>query len=66
VDSLKSGYQKQVPTPADFRAMRDAHDAVAPGPAHFRRDQGGGEFYPPRSVVKLLVEMIEPYSGRTR
>jgi type I restriction enzyme M protein len=26
----------------------------------------GGEFYTPRSVVKLLVEMIEPYSGRTR
>jgi type I restriction enzyme M protein len=28
--------------------------------------KGGGEFYTPRSVVKLLVEMIEPYSGRTR
>jgi type I restriction enzyme M protein len=26
--------------------------------------KGGGEFYTPRSVVKLLVEMIEPYSGR--
>src|SRR5665647_1098967 len=24
----------------------------------------GGEFYTPRSVVKLLVEMIEPYHGR--
>lgn len=24
----------------------------------------GGEFYTPRSVVKTLVEMIEPYSGR--
>jgi type I restriction enzyme M protein len=24
----------------------------------------GGEFYTPRSVVKLLVEMIEPYIGR--
>lgn len=24
----------------------------------------GGEFYTPRSVVRLLVEMIEPYSGR--
>jgi type I restriction enzyme M protein len=24
----------------------------------------GGEFYTPRSVVKLLVEMIEPYNGR--
>ncbi len=24
----------------------------------------GGEFYTPRSVVKLLVEMLEPYRGR--
>src|SRR5438094_964427 len=24
----------------------------------------GGEFYTPRSVVRLLVEMIEPYKGR--
>jgi len=24
----------------------------------------GGEFYTPRSIVKLLVEMIEPYEGR--
>ena len=24
----------------------------------------GGEFYPPRSVVRVLVEMLEPYSGR--
>jgi len=26
--------------------------------------KSGGEFYTPRSVVKLLVEMIEPLSGR--
>lgn len=26
--------------------------------------KGGGEFYTPRSIVKLLVEMIEPYTGR--
>jgi len=24
----------------------------------------GGEYYTPRSVVKLLVEMLEPYRGR--
>jgi type I restriction enzyme M protein len=24
----------------------------------------GGEFYTPRSIVQLLVEMVEPYSGR--
>ena len=26
--------------------------------------KGGGEFYTPQSVVKLLVGMIEPYKGR--
>lgn len=26
--------------------------------------KGGGEFYTPQSVVKILVEMIEPYKGR--
>jgi len=26
--------------------------------------KAGGEFYTPRSVVKLLVELIEPYKGR--
>lgn len=26
--------------------------------------KGGGEFYTPQSVVKLLVEVIEPYKGR--
>ena len=26
--------------------------------------KGGGEFYTPQSVVKILVQMIEPYRGR--
>ena len=26
--------------------------------------QRGGEFYTPQSIVKLLVEMLEPYKGR--
>lgn len=26
--------------------------------------KGGGEFYTPQSIVKLLVEMLEPYKGR--
>jgi len=32
----------------------------------FARAEGkrGGEFYTPASVVKLMVEMLEPYSGR--
>jgi type I restriction enzyme M protein len=34
--------------------------------AQFASAEGkkGGEFYTPRSVVKLLVEMLEPYKGR--
>lgn len=33
---------------------------------NFARDEGkrGGEFYTPRSVVQLLVEVLEPYEGR--
>lgn len=26
--------------------------------------KGGGEFYTPKSIVELLVEMLEPYKGR--
>src|SRR5690606_8700156 len=34
--------------------------------SHFASAEGkkGGEFYTPRCVVKLLVEMLEPYRGR--
>ncbi len=34
--------------------------------SQFASDEGksGGEFYTPRCVVRLLVEMLEPYSGR--
>ena len=26
--------------------------------------KGGGEFYTPTSIVRLLVAMLEPYKGR--
>jgi len=29
-----------------------------------KEGKGGGEFYTPQAVVKVLVEMIEPYKGR--
>jgi len=29
-----------------------------------KEGKGGGEFYTPQCVVKLLVEILEPYSGR--
>jgi type I restriction enzyme M protein len=28
------------------------------------RGKKGGQFYTPRSIVKLLIEMLEPYKGR--
>ena len=37
---------------------------VLPLAVRRRRGQKGGEFYTPRCVVKLLVEMLEPYKGR--
>ena len=35
-------------------------------PSQFANAEGkkGGEFYTPRSVVELLVQMLEPYNGR--
>src|ERR1700742_2569517 len=34
--------------------------------ANFARSEGrrGGEFFPPPSVVRVIVEVLEPYSGR--
>jgi len=32
--------------------------------ARFALQEGSGEYYTPRSVVKLLVEMLEPLAGR--
>jgi type I restriction enzyme M protein len=35
-------------------------------PENYDKAEGkkGGQFYTPRSVVELLVEMLEPYKGR--
>jgi type I restriction enzyme M protein len=32
----------------------------------FARNQGqkGGEFYTPRSIVELMVELIQPFTGK--
>ena len=37
---------------------------VLPVPLRLAEGKGGGEFYTPTSVVRLLVEMLEPYKGR--
>lgn len=48
------GYEAQLWRMAD--ALRGSMDA-----AEYKK---GGELYTPRCVVKLLVEMLEPYRGR--
>ena len=47
----------------DSTVLGDAYEYLI---AKFADDAGkkGGEFYTPVSVVRLLVEMIEPYQGR--
>jgi hypothetical protein len=43
--------------------MSSGHLAVQK--THFRLEgKKGGQFYTPRSVVELLIEMLEPYKGR--
>lgn len=64
--SLLKGLLKKVseiPVSLDFDAFGRVYEyflsefAMAEG-------QGGGEFYTPSSIVKLLTEIIEPYHGR--
>ncbi len=43
---------------------KDILGRVLPRPVRLTWGKGGGEFYTPRSVVRLLVEMIEPFGGR--
>jgi len=52
--SATGGYEAELWQMAD--ALRVSMDA-----AEYKK---GGEFYTPRCVVKLLVEMLEPYRGR--
>ncbi|MEJ7569273.1 MAG: class I SAM-dependent DNA methyltransferase [Gaiellaceae bacterium] len=53
-----------------FGAGDDAKDVLGRVYEYFlgqfasKEGKRGGEFYTPRCVVKLLVEMIEPYQGR--
>ncbi|MEX5711207.1 class I SAM-dependent DNA methyltransferase [Parafrankia sp. FMc6] len=56
-----------VPTEAATRPARDVLGEVYEYfLERFARTEGrrGGEFYTPASVVRLLVEMLEPYEGR--
>jgi len=49
--------QTRLPTPADFQAMRDAYDAVAPDPAHF------AEF---AAKTEALVHEFPGWTGELR
>lgn len=50
--------------------LEEAHDVLGRVYEYFlgrfasAEGRGGGEFYTPQSVVRVLVEMIEPYGGR--
>ena len=44
--------------------LRHASTSTSSAESPARRGSEGGEFYTPRSLVRLLVEMLEPYSGR--
>ena len=47
----------RMPTPADFQAMREAYDAVAPDPAHF---------YEPAAKASALVHEFPGCTGELR
>ncbi len=47
----------RMPTPADFQAMRDAYDAVAPDPAHFEEFAAG---------VTAMVHEFPGWTGELR
>ena len=56
---------------ADVKTDLSATRAVLPRRTRYflgkfacKEGQRGGEFYTPRAIVRLLVEMIEPYKGR--
>jgi type I restriction enzyme M protein len=53
-----------------LKANGDAHDLLGRAYEYFlgqfagSEGKRGGEFYTPRSVVRVMVEMLEPYKGR--
>ncbi len=53
----------EIPASVDFDAFGRIYEYFL---GEFARTEGqkGGEFYTPASIVKLLVEVIEPYHGR--
>ncbi len=53
----------EIPLSLDFDAFGRVYEYFL-GEFAMSEGQGGGEFYTPSSIVKLLTEIIEPYHGR--
>jgi type I restriction enzyme M protein len=53
----------EIPATLDFDAFGRIYEYFL-GEFAMSEGQGGGEFYTPSSIVRLLIEVIEPYHGR--
>jgi type I restriction enzyme M protein len=53
----------EIPATLDFDAFGRIYEYFL-GEFAMTEGQGGGEFYTPSSIVRLLTEVIEPYHGR--
>jgi type I restriction enzyme M protein len=53
----------EIPANLDFDAFGRIYEYFL-GEFAMSEGQGGGEFYTPSSIVRLLTEVIEPYHGR--
>lgn len=53
----------EIPATLDFDAFGRIYEYFL-GEFAMSEGQGGGEFYTPSSIVKLLTQVIEPYHGR--
>lgn len=53
----------EIPATVDFDAFGRIYEYFL-GEFAMKEGQGGGEFYTPSSIVKLLAEIIEPFHGR--
>src|SRR5260221_379967 len=53
----------EIPASMDFDAFGRIYEYFL-GEFAMSEGQGGGEFYTPSSIVRLLTEIIEPYHGR--
>ena len=53
----------EIPAALDYDAFGRIYEYFL-GEFAMSEGQGGGEFYTPSSIVRLLIEIIEPYHGR--